>query len=116
LDARGSWRGNLSREPREDGIERIPEATEGWQRAGKLVSEHVRPLGLYLITKGRGTNAFECWHFDVSMAALPGEHLRNIRSSPNQVRVTMHVNHVIQVARPASFRERAKLLGEDLSE
>jgi hypothetical protein len=83
LDTRGSWNGNLSREPREDGIKRIPEVTEGWQRAGQLVSEHVRPLSLYLISKGRGTDAFERWHVDVSMATLPGEHLRNIGGSPN---------------------------------
>jgi len=116
LDARGSWKGNLSREPGEDGIERIPDVTEGWQRAGKLVSEHVRPLSLDLIPKGRRTDAFERWHFDVSMATLLGEHLRNIGSSPNQVRVAMHVNYVIQVARPASFRERPKFLGEHLGE
>ncbi len=103
-------------EPGEHVVERDPEALERCERLRQLVPEHVGPLGLDLATKRRRPDRLRGGDLDPGVLTLVCKHVPDGVSLPDQVRMPMHVNDVVEIARATAFGQCAQLLAKELSD
>ena len=80
------------------------------------MAEHVLPLGLNLVAKRRCADRVEGQVRHAGVAHLRGEDDCDLPEQPDQVRVPVHVDDVVEVRGPASLCERPEFLAEQLGD
>ncbi len=80
------------------------------------MAEHVLPLAFDLVAKRRGADGLDGGDVDSGVGAFASQDGAH-PGYPDDVRVAVHVDHVVEVVpRSAALSERAQLLTEELGE
>jgi hypothetical protein len=62
------------------------------------------------------TDGLDGGNVDLSVAALAGEHCVHRLAHADEIWVAVHVDHVVEITRPAAFRQCSQLLPEQFGE
>ena len=113
LDLGQLWQRSASVQPGEHVVELGPEVVEAGQ-VGQLVAEHVRPLGLDLVSERGRADRGKGRRVDACVGALRRQDLSYVVGAADQVWMAMGVDDVVEVAGPAPLSECSDLLSEKL--
>ena len=70
------------------------------------MAEHVDPLLFDINTKFTRVDSLKRWNFNPDVLTLAREPLGNGDVPSHEIRMSMHVHHVVEVARATAFGER----------